>query len=215
MQRKQERAISAARLLLMWMLIVALAACGEARIVQRDDYTPVPSHRDNASRPIAGRGEYVVSRGDTLYGIAFRNSMDFRELAAINGIEPPYTIYVDQLLRLRGEHVRSAPRSSSVTGAPATSTSSESSLHSVRIEPLPDTRPAPSRTAPSDPTLRPTSQSKQGRTAATTASASPLPTITKPTTASTTYVPVAIAPQPAAPREAADRHRSCTAVRCR
>ena len=200
MQRKQERAISAARLLLMWMLIVALAACGEARIVQRDDYTPVPSHRDNASRPIAGRGEYVVGRGDTLYGIAFRNNMDFRELAAINGIESPYTIYVDQLLRLRGEHVRPLPRSSNMTVAPATSTaSSESSLHGVRVEPLPDTRSAPSATAPSSTTLRPRSPPKQGTTSATTASASPPPTITPPTTASATSVPVAAAPQPAAP----------------
>ncbi|HEX3121732.1 MAG TPA: LysM domain-containing protein, partial [Rhodanobacteraceae bacterium] len=39
-------------------------------------------------------------RGDTLYAIAFRNGVDFRELAAWNGIEPPYRIYPGQDLRL-------------------------------------------------------------------------------------------------------------------
>ena len=189
--------MSAARLLLMLMLIVAIGACGEARIVQRDDYTPVPSHRDNTARPIAGRGEYVVVHGDTLYGIAFRNGMDFRELAAINGIESPYTIYVDQLLRLRGQHVRPVPRPTSVAAAPATSTaSSESSLYNVRVEALPDTRPALSTIAPS---ARPMSPPKPGTPSVASTSASPLPTITLPTTASTTHVPVAAASQPAAP----------------
>ena len=35
----------------------------------------------------------VVQRGDTLYGIAIRNGIDVRDLAAWNGIAPPYTIY--------------------------------------------------------------------------------------------------------------------------
>lgn len=41
-----------------------------------------------------------VRRGDTLYGIAFRNGIDVRDLAAWNGIGPPYTIYPGQSLRL-------------------------------------------------------------------------------------------------------------------
>ncbi len=47
-------------------------------------------------------GTYVVSKGDTLYSIAFRYGMDYKSLARINGIGPPYTIYVDQTLRLKG-----------------------------------------------------------------------------------------------------------------
>ncbi len=41
-----------------------------------------------------------VQRGDTLYGLAFRNGIDFRDLAAWNGIGSPYTIYPGQTLRL-------------------------------------------------------------------------------------------------------------------
>ena len=42
---------------------------------------------------------YVVVQGDTLYSIAFRLGIDFRELAARNGIQAPYIIKVGQTLR--------------------------------------------------------------------------------------------------------------------
>lgn len=42
----------------------------------------------------------VVQRGDTLYGIAFRNGIDMRDLAAWNGLGAPHTIYPGQRLRL-------------------------------------------------------------------------------------------------------------------
>lgn len=41
---------------------------------------------------------YTVKRGDTLYAIAFRLGIDFRQLAARNGIKSPYTISVGQVL---------------------------------------------------------------------------------------------------------------------
>lgn len=47
-------------------------------------------------------GTYVVKKGDTLYSIAFRYGLDYKSLARINGIQPPYTIFVDQTLRLKG-----------------------------------------------------------------------------------------------------------------
>ncbi|RDD83312.1 LysM peptidoglycan-binding domain-containing protein [Dyella tabacisoli] len=50
--------------------------------------------------PSAPGGSYQVARGDTLYSIAFRNSVDFRDLAHWNGIAAPYTIWPGQVLRL-------------------------------------------------------------------------------------------------------------------
>ncbi len=47
---------------------------------------------------------YHVVHGDTLYSIAFKHGLDFRDLAAWNGIVSPYRILVGQDLRL------SAPR---------------------------------------------------------------------------------------------------------
>ena len=46
--------------------------------------------------------EYRVRKGDTLYSIAFGLGLTTTELARINGIEPPYTIYPGQTLLVRG-----------------------------------------------------------------------------------------------------------------
>ncbi|WP_051278068.1 peptidoglycan DD-metalloendopeptidase family protein [Solimonas flava] len=48
-----------------------------------------------------GPQEYVVQRGDTVFGIAFRNSLDYRELARWNDIGGDYLIRPGQILRLR------------------------------------------------------------------------------------------------------------------
>jgi lipoprotein NlpD len=47
-------------------------------------------------------GTYTVVKGDTLYSIAFRNGADFREVARLNNIAPPYTIWPGQVLKLSG-----------------------------------------------------------------------------------------------------------------
>ena len=51
---------------------------------------------------LIGEGAYQVKSGDTLYSIAFRYGLDYRSLARINGISPPYIIYPNQVLRLQG-----------------------------------------------------------------------------------------------------------------
>jgi len=68
-------------------------------------------------------GYYRVKRGDSLHAIAFSFSMDWRDIAAWNGISSPYTIYPDQELRLSapaGQHSRKQ------ASAPATKTSTSS-----------------------------------------------------------------------------------------
>jgi lipoprotein NlpD len=44
---------------------------------------------------------YVVQGGDTLYSIAWNLGLNYRELASINDIRSPYTIYKDQRLLLK------------------------------------------------------------------------------------------------------------------
>ena len=46
---------------------------------------------------------YFVQKGDTLYSIAFRYGIDYKSLAKINGINPPYTIYLNQKLSLKND----------------------------------------------------------------------------------------------------------------
>lgn len=45
-------------------------------------------------------GLHTVQRGDTLYAIAFANSLDYREIASWNQLESPDRILVGQVLRL-------------------------------------------------------------------------------------------------------------------
>lgn len=45
---------------------------------------------------------YVVKRGDTLYSIAFRYDTDYKSLARLNHINPPYSLRVGQVINLRG-----------------------------------------------------------------------------------------------------------------
>ena len=43
--------------------------------------------------------DYVVQPGDTLYAVAFRLGMDYRALAEMNHIDPPYVIHIAQVLK--------------------------------------------------------------------------------------------------------------------
>jgi lipoprotein NlpD len=67
--------------------------------------------------PIPG-GSYEVKKGDTLYSIAFRNGVDFRDLAQWNAIAVPYTIWPGQRLTLSPAGNASAS-GHAVTAAPA------------------------------------------------------------------------------------------------
>jgi lipoprotein NlpD len=81
-------------------------------------------------RPVArsSSGYHVVQRGETLYSIAWKYGLSFRELAAMNRIHSPYTIYAGQRLRTTsynrqsasaGTDSRPAPARTAVTPAPA------------------------------------------------------------------------------------------------
>ncbi|MFC6670025.1 LysM peptidoglycan-binding domain-containing protein [Marinobacterium aestuariivivens] len=79
--------------ILLLVVMLGLAACGGG-------YAPV-SERSINSRPLPDSGVYVVKSGDTLYSIAWRYNLDYRELARINRIDSRYLIYVGQKLKLR------------------------------------------------------------------------------------------------------------------
>ena len=60
-------------------------------------------------RPV-GANDHLVRGGDTVYSIAFRNSLDYRELARWNNIGQTYLIYPGQVLRLTPPPAAIKPR---------------------------------------------------------------------------------------------------------
>jgi lipoprotein NlpD len=97
-------------------VVCCFLACGCAA-------TPATSARP-ATASGTGSATYVVRPQDTLYGIAWRHNLDYRELAKWNHIDADYKLTVGQVLVLqpgggRQGASRAAASSSSVTGAPA------------------------------------------------------------------------------------------------
>ncbi len=95
-------------------------------------YAPVSERSlDGARKPVAVKssrpvgGYYTVQPGDTLYSIAFRYGLNFRNMARANGIDRNYRIYPGQRLRLSEVSASSTarnvsrPRSSVTAAAPA------------------------------------------------------------------------------------------------
>jgi lipoprotein NlpD len=80
------------RLFIFLTLFSMLSACGVSRI-----YVPGSGAAEQGAR---SAGTHVVERGETLYAIAFRYGLDYKGLAAANRIRAPYTIFVNQRIRL-------------------------------------------------------------------------------------------------------------------
>lgn len=62
-----------------------------------------PVQNTSQSRPSQSRSAantHRVRAGDTLFSIAFQYDLDFRSLAIANGLNPPYTIFVDREINL-------------------------------------------------------------------------------------------------------------------
>ena len=88
---------------LLMLLLVLLTACGAPGPI-------MPGDRAGTERSSTiSQSSYRVVRGDTLYSIAFRYGLDWRELARMNSIAAPYTIRVGQNLQLRSQSIASTP----------------------------------------------------------------------------------------------------------
>jgi len=92
------------RLLLPILLLLIVSGCGGS-----SSYAPTGSRGDPRHAPSV----YVVKRGDTLYSIAWQYGKDYKQVARLNGIRRPYTIYVGQRIRLRSASSKQASRSKS------------------------------------------------------------------------------------------------------
>lgn len=100
------------------------------------------------------RPHYEVKQGDTLYSIAWGYGLDFRRLAVVNDLHPPYPLSPGQILRLpNGFQLGDQPRSRKptlVATAPKPSTrpaSKPATKPSATAKPAPSPKPKPASTA--------------------------------------------------------------------
>ena len=84
------------------LLLIFLFGCSSPPPAPIDGRVPPPSHRIN---------EHYVSKGDTLFSIAWMYEKDLHKLAQANGLSRPYTIFEGQRLTLDTSNIRVATTS--------------------------------------------------------------------------------------------------------
>jgi len=175
---------------LVVLLVAGCASTGPAPVEDLSVGGPRHPPADRpAPRPPEEAGRYSVQRGDTLYSIAFRHGVDYRELAQWNGIAAPYTIYVGQELRLANTpRVASAPVSAPRPSTPVAHAPTPSS---------PTTRPS----SPSTPMPTPFEPVSAG-SASTPMHAPPGEVVAAAPTAATPVAPTPSTPVAEAPPKA-------------
>lgn len=132
---------------------VSSAPGGSVQVVDRNQRDRVTS------------GQYVVRRGDTLWSIAFRFGWDWRELARVNGIQPPHVIYPGQKIRFSGAATRVAAATPSP--APQAAPRPAPSTPVVVATPVPrqpaiTAQPAPPTSQPARTPVTPVTRSASG-----------------------------------------------------
>ncbi len=127
MEAKLKFGVQRSLMLLASAAIVAGCATEPAPVEDRSLVEPVPVTTK------AGEGPYRVVRGDTLYAIAFKRGLDYRDVAAWNGIAPPYRILVGQELRFAPPSA--GPRTAVAPGVPSTSSTPTSTAATASRSP--------------------------------------------------------------------------------
>jgi len=116
------------------VLALTLAACGKSRVVR----TAGASHLPAPGQSVARAGQSItVRRGDTIYRLAINRSINPQDLAAWNGIKPPYTIYPGQRLNLYPSARQGSARRAQAAG----STRAPASATGARTTPTPNAPP--------------------------------------------------------------------------
>jgi len=182
------------RALALIALAAMLGACGvrHKTTVTRTPAPPAtqraPAPQPPASAPASSANTvrtHTVVSGDTLYQIAKRYGVDFRDIARWNGISEPYTIYPGRKLRLE------APTTTATTATrPPTQASTNSAVASS-----PATVPAnPTKPAVQPEVARPSAAVSTPTTASTSTSGAAASTAgTTPITKTTATEPPLIA----------------------
>lgn len=140
--------------LLLCAVIAGCASTPPAPIVDRSLGSPPRSRASAEAATNVSPGSYRVQRGDTLYSIAFRNGLDYQDLARRNRIAAPYTIYVGQVIELSENGRRSQAPTRAVAAAPKPTSPARTPPPVTSPAPFDNVQSRPPVSAPA-PTTRP------------------------------------------------------------
>ena len=152
------RAIS--RTVLLCLLLNGCSGNVRAPVVSGSEKTP--ASRKAAPATMSSKADvsvqtsvrqHTVVRGDTLYFIAFNYGLDYRDVAAWNGIRAPYTIYPGQKLKLTPAAPGQAPQITQKKPAQPQTTQKQSAPQSKAQPLIPG--PIVSRGAETAPEVKP------------------------------------------------------------
>ena len=118
------------RVFLILNALVLLGACSAPN--------PAPVH-DRGTIINDRLSHHYVSKGETLYSIAWRYGLGYRELASWNRIGQPYTIYPGQRLRLKPgpKTIKPKPVAVAKPSKPAETRSKTSTVKTKPVQPKP------------------------------------------------------------------------------
>jgi lipoprotein NlpD len=110
------------KVLTVCLLSLVVLSCSGRSVYAPIDSRSNTGHSDSSSsvtsRPAktgrsyssSGATYHTVKSGDTLYSISKKYGMEYWQLASINGIKPPFTVYKGQRLSLRGKATAAASK---------------------------------------------------------------------------------------------------------
>ena len=135
--------------IVLGLLIAVLGGCATrtaAPIDSRNNQqgTKTTSKSSSAAAKSAQPDYYVVQGGDTLYSIAWKLGVNYRELASSNAIRSPYTIYKGQRLRVKPAANPSVAKPVALQPRPAvTASSAPATAPAATAVAKPVSKPAP------------------------------------------------------------------------
>ena len=147
--------------LLFLITLVGCASNQSAPVIDRAP-TAKPATASKATQGQDWRpATHTVKKGDTLFSIGLQYGYDYKEIAQLNNIAPPYIIHIGQTLRLQGP--------GDVTTPPAAATdlgTGANESEDVIITPLNLEAAAPTQTATAQATNPPATPAATGATVA-------------------------------------------------
>lgn len=123
------------------LFLLILSSCTTQPNAPVIDRTPAstssapPSSQNNADKDWRP-DHYIVKKADTLFSIGLEFGYDYKEIAAANGISPPYIIKVGQVLKLASLKPKNISKSNPSKSKDLQSSSSKDDTDEVVVSPI-------------------------------------------------------------------------------